>query len=49
MIRKGDMTISQIAEKLGFTSIHYFSRKFTASYGITPSEFARKIYTSSDD
>ncbi|MGP1376283.1 MAG: AraC family transcriptional regulator [Bulleidia sp.] len=46
MIRKGDMTISEIAEKLGFSSIHYFSRKFTASYGITPSEFARQIYNS---
>lgn len=46
MIRKGDMTISEIAEKLGFSSIHYFSRKFTNCYGISPSEFARQIYNS---
>lgn len=49
MIRKGDMTISEIAESLGFSSIHYFSRKFTSSYGITPSEYARKIYHASDE
>jgi AraC-type DNA-binding domain-containing proteins len=31
---------------LGFNSIHYFSRKFTHRYGITPSEFSRGIYDS---
>lgn len=44
LIRKGDHTISEIASMLGFTSIHYFSRKFTQHYGVTPSEFSRKIY-----
>ena len=44
LIRKGDYTITEIASMLSFNSIHYFSRKFTQSYGITPSEYARKIY-----
>lgn len=44
LIKNGDLTISDISAKLGFTSIHYFSRKFKKRYGITPSEYARKIY-----
>lgn len=44
LIRKGDYTISEVAGLLGFNSIHYFSRKFTQYYGITPSEYSRKIY-----
>ena len=49
MIRKGDHTISEIASMLGFTPIHYFSRRFTSYYGITPSEYARKIYPESEE
>ena len=48
LIRKGDYTITEIASMLSFNSIHYFSRKFTQSYGITPSEYARKIYDQID-
>lgn len=48
LIRKGDRTISEIASLLGFNSIHYFSRKFTQRYGITPSEFSRRIYDQND-
>jgi AraC-like DNA-binding protein len=44
LIRNGDRTISEIASMLGFNSIHYFSRKFTHRFGITPSEFSRGIY-----
>ncbi len=44
MIKKGEYTISEISNRLGFTSIHYFSRKFAKRFGIAPSEYARKIY-----
>lgn len=44
LIRKSEHTISEISSMLGFTSIHYFSRKFTQRYGITPSEYSKKIY-----
>ncbi|MEG1947885.1 MAG: AraC family transcriptional regulator, partial [Lachnospiraceae bacterium] len=36
--------ISEISSKLGFTSIHYFSRKFKQQFGITPSDYAKTIY-----
>ena len=48
LIRKGDYTITEIASMLSFNSIHYFSRKFTQCYGITPSEYACKIYDQID-
>ncbi|MCH4206840.1 MAG: AraC family transcriptional regulator [Solobacterium sp.] len=49
LIRKGDHTISEISNMLGFNSIHYFSRKFTIHYGITPTEFSKKIYDQKDE
>lgn len=44
LIKKAEYNISEIAQMLGFNSIHYFSRKFTHRFGITPSDFAKKIY-----
>lgn len=49
LIRKSEHTISEISSMLGFNSIHYFSRKFTQRYGITPSEFSKKIYDQDSD
>lgn len=43
MIRMNDMNFTQIAEKLGFTSIHYFSRQFKKITGMTPTEYAYSI------
>ena len=42
MIRDGVLNFSEIAEKTGFSSIHYFSRSFKAKTGMTPSEYAQK-------
>jgi AraC-like DNA-binding protein len=36
------LNITQIAEKLGFENIYYFSRKFKSFYGISPSEYRKK-------
>lgn len=36
-------SISEISDLLGFTSIHYFSRKFKVRFGISPTEYARSI------
>lgn len=44
MIKESVYTISEISQKLGFTSIHYFSRKFKQEFGITPSDYAKTIY-----
>lgn len=43
LIRNTDMNYSQIAESLGFSSLHYFSRLFKAKTGSSPSDFRRKI------
>lgn len=43
LIREGRYTISEIALMLGFNSIHYFSRIFTAKYKIAPSEYAKQL------
>jgi len=39
MLREGDMTITQIAETLGFSTIHYFSRMFRQRTGVSATEF----------
>ncbi len=44
LIKESVYTISEISAKLGFTSIHYFSRKFKQEFGITPSDYAKTIY-----
>lgn len=43
MIRDGHMNFTQIADSLGYTSIHYFSRQFKKITGMTPSEYASSI------
>lgn len=43
MIRTQSMNFTQISEKLGYTSIHYFSRRFKKETGMTPSEYASSI------
>ena len=44
LIKESMYTISEIASMLGFTSIHYFSRKFKQQFGITPTDYAKTIY-----
>ena len=43
LIRTNRMNFTQIAEHLGYTSIHYFSRQFKKVSGMTPSEYASSI------
>ncbi len=42
LIAQHEHTISQVSDLLGFTSIHYFSRRFKSYFGIAPSEYARE-------
>lgn len=42
LIRENHYTISEIAYKLGFSSIHYFSRLFKKYFNTTPSAYAKK-------
>ena len=42
LIRENQYTISEIADMLGFSSIHYFSRLFKKYYDVSPSEYAKE-------
>ena len=42
-IREGRHNITEIAELLGYESIHYFSRRFRLRYGMSPTEYAQSI------
>lgn len=43
LIRTGKYSLTQIADILGFTSVHYFSRQFKEKYGISPSGYSKAI------
>lgn len=43
MIRDNQMNFTQISDRLGYTSIHYFSRQFKKFTAMTPSEYATSI------
>ncbi|MCZ8518265.1 MULTISPECIES: helix-turn-helix transcriptional regulator [Paenibacillus] len=43
LIREERYNFTQIAEKLGYASIHYFSRDFKKMTGMPPSEYARTV------
>ena len=43
MIREKKYNFSEISEHLSFSSIHYFSRRFKAITGMTPSEYAFSV------
>lgn len=40
LLSNSSMNITQIADYLGFSSIHYFSRVFKKQYGISPTKFS---------
>lgn len=44
MIQEHNRTISEISDMLGFTSIHYFSRKFKTQYGMSPTDYSKSIH-----
>ena len=39
MIREGRLNFTQIAARLGYQSVHYFSRRFHLATGMSPSEY----------
>ncbi|MDL2309939.1 response regulator [Parabacteroides sp. OttesenSCG-928-B22] len=42
LLRETDMNISEVAQKVGFSSRSYFAKNFKALYGISPSEYQEK-------
>ena len=49
MILEEKYPITEIAFKLGFSSIHYFSRKFKSRFGLAPSEFSQSVFKQTAD
>lgn len=43
MLREGVGNITQIADRLGYTSVHYFSRHFKQATGMTPREYTQSV------
>lgn len=43
LLREGDGNITQVADRLGYASVHYFSRYFKQVTGMTPSEYTQSI------
>lgn len=43
LIRQGGQNFTEIAHTLGFSTIHYFSRRFKAITGMTPTEYASSV------
>ena len=43
LIREGQLNITEISSRLGFSSVHYFSRRFKKLAGMTPTEYARSV------
>ena len=43
LLAQGDKPVSQIAEELGFSSPHYFSRTFTETVGCSPRKYASMV------
>lgn len=43
LIREQKYNLTEIAAKLGYASIHYFSREFKKNAGMSPSEYAKTV------
>ncbi len=43
LLRKKELSVTEISEKLGFSSIHYFCRIFKKTTGNSPKEYLRTI------
>ena len=43
LINESKYTLSEIANRLGYSSIHYFSRAFKEEFNTTPSEYAKSL------
>ncbi len=43
LLREGCGNITQIADRLGYASVHYFSRHFKQATGMTPREYTQSV------
>ena len=43
MIRENKLNFTEIAAELQYSTVHHFSRQFKEKFGLTPSEYAKKV------
>lgn len=43
MLKEGNLSVTQIAEEVGFETVQYFSAKFKEYYGISPARYFEEI------
>ena len=43
LLRSEELSITEISERIGFESVHYFCRSFKKNTGVSPSEYSRMI------
>ena len=43
LMRQGDLNVSEIAYKVGFNNPRYFSKYFHDAYGVTPSQYRKRL------
>lgn len=43
MLARGEASVTEIAERLGFSSLYAFSRMFKTLYGLSPKQYEKKI------
>lgn len=41
-LRESGRSVTEIADDMGYSSIHHFTKQFTAYYGVSPSEFRNR-------
>lgn len=44
MLSEEKVSITEVSINMGYSSIHYFSRKFKNEFGISPSEFSKSVF-----
>ena len=45
LLRKGNLTITEVSYETGFSSVSYFSRCFRTMFGVSPTQFGKTITT----
>ena len=49
MLRERSMNVTEIAERLGYSSLYAFSRAFKEAFGISPKQYERTLQTDTND
>lgn len=44
LLRDGDLKVYEIAEKIGYSNVDYFHKKFKKYVGMSPAEYRRSLY-----